>query len=647
MNTCHYFRTFSSVLALLFFVGACAPETTKDSTMIDTTPALIPLEDFFKNSEKSAYALSPNGQYFAYLAPYENRKNIFVQKVGSAESKRVTNVIDRDLSGFFWGNNDRLLYVRDFGGDENFHLFSVTKEGADEKDLTPFDNVRTEIIDNLPEDETHLIIGTNHRNPQIHDPYRLNINTGTLTLLAENPGNISSWITDHQGRLRVAIATNGVNTSILYRATEEEAFQAVLTTNFKEIVYPLYFDFDNVETVYALSNLGRDKVAIIKMNIRTGEELEVIYEHPDVDLTYLSYSRKRQVPTTITYTTWKRQHHFLDKEVEALYTRLHNDLGDYEISITSTNKEEDKFIVRTYSDRSLGAYYFYEKATDELIHITDVSAWLKEDNMAVMKPISYQSRDGLTIHGYLTMPQGGPTKNLPVVVNPHGGPWARDVWGFNPETQFLANRGYAILQMNFRGSTGYGRKFVESAYKQWGLSMQDDITDGVQWLINQGIADPKRVAIYGGSYGGYATLSGITKTPDLYACAIDYVGVSNLFTFMETIPPYWELYREMLYEMVGNPNDEADSIQLRATSPVFHVDKIKVPLLIAQGAKDPRVNQDESDQMVEALQERGVTVEYLLKENEGHGFRNEENRFEFYRTMERFLDQHLNIALKN
>lgn len=609
--------------------------------MNNTAATLIPLEDFFKNPEKSAYSLSPDGQYLAYLAPYKNRKNIFVQQVGSDQSQRVTNVTDRDLSGFFWANNERLMYIRDFGGDENFHLFSVTREGEDEKDLTPFEGVRVEIIDDLPEDDLHLIISTNQRNAQVYDPYRLNINTGELTQLAENPGNISAWITDHQGRLRIATATDGVNTSILYRPTEKDAFETVLSTSFKETVYPLYFDFDDSETVYALSNLGRDKVAIVKMNIRTGEETELIYEHPDVDVTYLSYSRKRKVPTTITYTTWKRQHRFLDKTVEALYQRLHRDLGNYEVAITSTNEAEDKFIVRTYSDRSMGAYYFYELESDQLTHITDVSAWLEEEELAVMKPISYQSRDGLTIHGYLTLPKRGTGKNLPVIVNPHGGPWARDVWAFNPEIQFLANRGYAVLQMNFRGSTGYGRKFLEASYKQWGLSMQDDITDGVNWLIEQGIADPARVAIYGGSYGGYATLSGITKTPDLYACAIDYVGVSNLFTFMQTIPPYWELYREMLYEMVGNPDDETDSLQMRATSPVFHVDKIKVPLLIAQGAKDPRVNQDESDQMVEALKKRGVTVEYLLKENEGHGFRNEENRFEFYKVMERFLGQHL------
>jgi len=256
-----------------------------------------------------------------------------------------------------------------------------------------------------------------------------------------------------------------------------------------------------------------------------------------------------------------------------------------------------------------------------------------------MKPIQYISRDSITIHGYLTLPVGVKAKNLPVVFNPHGGPWARDYWGFNPEVQFLANRGYAVLQMNFRGSTGYGKNFVNISYKQWGRTMQNDITDGVKWLIDQGIADKNRIAIYGGSYGGYATLAGLTLTPDLYACGVDYVGVSNLFTFMNTIPPYWEPMREMFYEMVGHP--VKDSIWLAEVSPVLHADRIKVPLLIAQGANDPRVNKNESDQMVEALKKRGITVEYMVKDNEGHGFRNEENRFDFYRAMEKFLANHI------
>jgi dipeptidyl aminopeptidase/acylaminoacyl peptidase len=360
-----------------------------------------------------------------------------------------------------------------------------------------------------------------------------------------------------------------------------------------------------------------------------------------VDVTFMAYSRKRKVPTTISYITWKRGYKFLDNTVADLYKRLEKELKNVEIVLISTNKDEDKFIIRTYSDRSLGSFYFYDKTKDELVKIADVSPWLSESELANMKPIEYKTRDGLTIHGYLTLPVGVVPKNLPVVVNPHGGPWARDVWTFNPEVQFLANRGYAVLQMNFRGSTGYGRKFWEASFGEWGLKMQDDVTDGVEWLKKQGIADPNRIAIYGGSYGGYCSLAGVTFSPDLYACAIDYVGVSNLFTFMKTIPPYWEPYRKMLYEMVGNPGEITDSLRLRATSPVFHTNRIKVPLLIAQGAKDPRVNQAESDQIVDALKTRNVAVEYILKENEGHGFQNQENRFEFYGRMEKFLEKHL------
>jgi len=641
-NAIKYFRNFVLFTCVLSIFSACQPREQSNTNKMTHK---IPLEDFFKNPKKTAYSLSPNGEYFAFLAPYEDRKNIFVQKIGESEAKQITKVTDRDLSGFFWANDERLIYVRDSGGDENFHLYSITKEGTDLKDLTPFDDVKVDIIDVLENDDEHMIIGMNKRIPQVFDPYRINISTGNLEQIAENPGNISSWITDHNGQLRIAIATDGVNSSVLYRKTEGDDFYTVLTTNFKETVHPMYFDFDNGETVYALSNRGRDKTAVVKLNIATGEELELIFEHPDVDVSYMSYSRQRKVPTTISYVTWKREYKFVDDQVKALYDRLEDTLGAYEVVITSTNKAENKFVVRTYSDRSLGAYYFYDKTTDKLDKITEVSAWLKEEDLAEMKPIKYKSRDGLTINGYLTLPKGIDHKNLPVIVNPHGGPWARDAWTFNPEVQFLANRGYAVLQMNFRGSTGYGRAFWEASFKEWGLKMQDDVTDGVQWLIDQGIADSSRIAIYGGSYGGYCTLAGVTFTPDLYACAIDYVGVSNLFTFMETIPPYWELFLKMLHEMVGDPANEEDNARMKATSPVFHVDKIKAPILIAQGAKDPRVNQDESDQMVAALKERGVAVEYLLKENEGHGFQNQENRFEFYGKMEDFLEKHMSLEL--
>ncbi len=605
-------------------------------------PKQIPLKDFFKNPTATGYQLSPDGKHIAYVAPYKSRMNIYIRPIHSEETTRITSIEDRDISGFFWGNNTRILYVRDFGGDENFHILASNIDGSNDVDLTPFDGVRAQIINDLDQDEDHIIIGLNKRNPQIFDPYRLNVNTGDLEMIAENPGNITSWMVDHAGKIRIAIATDGVNESIMYRATEQEEFRIILTTNFRETLAPLFFTFDN-QYIYAASNLGRDKSAIIKFDIANNQELEEIYAHPEVDVTELHYSKKKKQLSSIAYTTWKRQFHFLSEERAALQKRFQQKL-DGQVGIVSYNKNEDILLLRTYSDRSLGAYYIYNSNKDTLQKIAEVSPWLPEGELSEMKPIQYQSRDGLTIHGYLTLPKGLPAENLPIVVNPHGGPWVRDNWGFNPEIQFLANRGYAVLQMNYRGSTGYGRAFWEAGFKKWGLEMQDDITDGVNWLIEKGIADKDKVAIYGGSYGGYATLAGITLTPDVYACAIDYVGVSNLFTFMNTIPPYWEPYRATLYAMVGNPDDPADHKRMKATSPVYHIDKIKAPLLIAQGAKDPRVAQAESDQMVEALRKNGIDVIYLLKENEGHGFRNEENKFEFYEAMENFLNKYLKIS---
>ncbi len=393
--------------------------------------------------------------------------------------------------------------------------------------------------------------------------------------------------------------------------------------------------------MYALSNLGRDKLAVVKYDLKENKEVEEIYINSEVDVSGISYSDKRKVLTSINYTDTKLNRKYLDVQTEQLFSKLDNDIGtDNEYHISSTNKDEDKYLIYVANDKSRGSYYFYDQETDSLSLIADLSPWLNPDHLASMEPISYTSRDGLKIHGYLTLPVGREAKNLPVVIHPHGGPWGRDTWGYNSGVQLLANRGYAVLQMNFRGSTGYGKEFWKISFKQWGQAMQDDVTDGVTWLIDQGIADPDRIAIYGGSYGGYATLAGITNTPDLYAAAVDYVGVSNLFTFMETIPPYWEPYKKMLYEMVGDPNTK-DSIMMKANSPVFHVDKIKAALFVAQGANDPRVAQDESDQMVEALEKNGVIVQYMLKENEGHGFRNEENRFDFYRAMTEFLEKNL------
>jgi dipeptidyl aminopeptidase/acylaminoacyl peptidase len=621
------------LLALPFSALAQKKAQTKDSLA-----PLIPLRDFFRNPTKVGYSLSPNGEYLAFLQPWENRLNIFFEKIGSGQATRVTSAKARDITGYAWKGNNRLVYIQDTGGDENYRLYAVGTDGSNPKDLTPFEKVRAQIIDRLEQNENEILVGLNKRDPRIFDVYRINVNSGEMQMIAENPGNYTGWATDWDGKLRIAVTTDGVNNTLMFRNTEADKFAPVITTSFKETIAPLLFTPDNKQ-LYVATNIGRDKTAIVKYDVENKKELEKVFEHPEVDVNTLLSSRKRRAITGVSYNTDKTHYYFIDKQRADLQKDLERRLPGYEVRLAGCNQEEDKCLVRTFTDRSLGAYYFYDLKSKDFRKLADVSPWLNDQDLVPMKPIQYQSRDGLTIHGYLTLPKGVPARNLPVVVNPHGGPWARDSWGYNPEVQFLANRGYAVLQMNFRGSTGYGRKFWEASFKQWGKTMQDDITDGVQWLIKQGIADPKRIGIYGGSYGGYATLAALVYTPDLYAVGVDYVGVSNLFTFLKAIPPYWKPYLEMFYEMVGNP--EKDKDLLTAASPIFQADKIKAPLLIAQGANDPRVNKGESDQMVEALKKRGIEVPYMVKANEGHGFANEENRFDFYRAMEEFLGKHL------
>ena len=600
----------------------------------------LPLRDFFRNPAQTLFQLSPNGRYLSWLAPHERRLNVFVRPVAGGEPTRVTSETARDISGYFW-KGERIVYVKDAGGDENFHVVTVGLDGGEQRDLTPGEKVKADVVDILENDDDHLILSHNRRDETVFDVFRVNATTGEETLVAQNPGNIISWGTDHDGKLRVAGTSDGVNTSLLYRDSESEDFRPILTTSFKETVAPLFFTFDN-RRLYVVSNRGRDKAAIFEFDPATAKEEALLVDSPEVDVEALFYSRKRKVLTSARWTTWKVQRKFFDAQTEAMYRDVEARLPGYEVTFTSGNRDEDKFVVAATSDRTLGKRYLYDRNARTLDLLADVAPWLPEDVLSLMKPIEFKARDGLAIHGYLTLPKDAAPRNLPVVVNVHGGPWARDVWGFNPEVQFLADRGYAVLQINFRGSTGYGRRFWEASFREWGRKMQDDVTDGTQWLVDQGIADPARIAIYGGSYGGYPTLAGLAFTPDLYAAGIDYVGVSNLLTFMKAIPPYWKPMLAMLQEMVGDM--EKDEAMLRAASPVFSADKITAPLLIAQGAKDPRVVKSESDQMVEAMRKRGVEVEYLVKDNEGHGFRNEENRFEFYEAMERFLAKHIGAA---
>ena len=631
-----------SLIILTFSLFSCTFENTKQKINAIVIAKQIPLEDFFKNPEKSSYQISPDGGFYSFMAPYKNRMNIFIQKIGDSSATQLTFEEARDIAGYFWPNNEQIVFLKDEGGDENFHLFGVNIDGSNPISFTDFDGVRAQIIDDLPDQKDFVVIGLNKRNKQVFDPYRLNLKTGETSMLAENPGNIQGWMFDHDGKLRIATAiVDGVNQSILYRENEEDEFKTIITTNFKEGFNPQFFTFDN-KNIIGSSNLGRDKYVIVEFDPITAKEVRVLYANDNYDVNGVGYSRKRKVITAAYFESWKSERHYFDSTSKAIFEKIQKQLSGYEIGITAINKDENIIILRTYSDKSLGSYYIYNSDDDKMEKIVEVSPWIDENEMSNQLPIDYQSRDGLKINGYLTLPKGynmENAKNLPVVINPHGGPWARDSWGFNPEIQFLANRGYAVLQMNFRGSTGYGRKFFEASFKKWGREMQDDITDGTQWLIDKGIADSARIAIYGGSYGGYATLMGLVKEPQMYAAGVDYVGVSNMFTFMKTIPPYWEPMLEMMYEMVGDV--EKDSAMLREVSPVFHVDKIKAPLFIAQGKNDPRVNVDESDQMVKAMKDKGIKVEYLVKNNEGHGFRNEENKFDFYRAMEKFLNKQL------
>ena len=604
-----------------------------------------PLRDFFKKPEQTNFRISPDGKTLGFMQPYETRMNIFVQpidKVGTKDGiKRVTSETARDIAGYFLKSSTQALYVKDFGGDENYHVVAVDVTTGTVRDLTPHEGVQASILDALVDDDEHILVTHNKRDKKIFDVYRINIKTGEETLAAQNPGNFTGWVTDHAGKIRAATATDGVTTSLFYRDSEADTFKSLLTTNFREGVAPVGWTADN-KLMYVSSNRGRDKSALFEFDPKTAKEGKLIYEHPEVDVSALAWSRARKVYTYTTVDVDKAVPVFFDKESERIYKSLQAKLGNYEIGAGGGTKDEQTLIVAAYNDRTPGARYLYDVKADKLTKLADINPAIAEADMAEMKPVKYTARDGLVIRGYLTLPKGVAAKNLPVIINPHGGPWARDQWGYNREIQFLANRGYAVLQMNFRGSTGFGRKFLEASFKQWGLAMQDDITDGVEWLIKEGIADPKRIAIYGASYGGYATLMGITKTPDLYAAAVDYVGVSNMFSFMKTIPPYWKPFLEMMTEMVGDA--EKDKAQLTLTSPALNADKIKTPLFVAQGAKDPRVVKAESDQMVEALKKRGVDVDYMVKDNEGHGFRNQENQFEFYEDMEKFLAKHLKKA---
>ncbi|WP_248924794.1 prolyl oligopeptidase family serine peptidase [Paenibacillus hamazuiensis] len=619
---------------LVLFLNRAMPQSEQNGQE-------IPLTDFLRGSDRTGYDVSPNGKLTAYVQTYNNHNQLYVKKAGEDEGTRVTRLEKREIVGFFWFSDERIVYMTDLYGTENFHIHSVNADGTEDKDLTPFDGKRAELMDNISYLDGHeddLLIRLNKISSRLFDVYNLNTKTGELKLVVENPGNVTSWLSDIYGRVRIAMATEGTDTKVLYRDKETGPFTPLLTASFGDSFIPVQFSLDGSE-LYALSNIGRDKLALVKFGLNTKQIIETIYENKDADVTDFVFSYKKKTILAVEYETDKLHYHYLDKEFEELNKEISDKLSGQQFVILGNPLPDTKVKLKTISDVSAGTYYFYNRKTKELEKIADVRPWLDKSKMAEMKAVSYSSRDGLTIHGYLTVPKGAEPKNLPVVMLPHGGPWLRDSWGFDPEVQLLASRGYAVLQVNFRGSTGYGKAFFNAGNKQWGQTMQNDITDGVQWLIREGIANPKKIAIYGASYGGYAALAGMTFTPDLYAAGVDYMGPSSLTTFLDSMPPYWEPDRGVMYARVGDP--EKDKQMMDAYSPVLHVDNIKAPILFVQGADDPRVNKKESDQMVMALRKNGIDASYMIKNGEGHGFRSLDNRIDFYTALLKFLDNHL------
>lgn len=603
----------------------------------------IPMEDFFRIPEKCGFQLSPDGTRYSWLEPRQGQLNIYIAEIGGAEGKRITSSAERDIGHYGWLSDDQLFYMQDQGGDENYHLFLISLQDDQVKDMTPFEGVRchlTSIIDeNALED---LFITLNKRDKRVFDLYRLDRETGEITLVSENPGSIFDWRSDHQEKLRLALEEEGTLNRVLYRETEQDAWKTIFETDFHDHVIPLEFTDDNSK-LYIISDLCRDKLALYEYDLKTAQQ-KLIYEQEDanvLDIIY-SYNRDELLGVYYSYSGDKLQRHFFDKETEDFYNMLQAQFPGLFVDIASKTYDENRMILSVSSDRVPERLYHYDKdEPGKFTLLSDRYSWLREEQLAEMKPISYSARDGLTIHGFLTLPVGVEPEKLPVIVVVHGGPEYNDIWNYSARVQFFANRGMAVLQVNYRISTCDGKAFWQAGFKQWGLKQQDDITDGVKWLIDQGIADPERIAIFGASYGGYAVLMGLIKTPELFACGVDYVGITSLFTLFDSLPPHWEISRKRLYETIGNP--ETDAEQFKATSPVFLADKIQAPLFIAQGANDPRVVKAQSDAMVEALRKRGVAVQYMVKENEGHGFRNEENRLDFYRAVEEFLTKYLNL----
>ncbi len=618
------------ICVLLSVLFAC---TNKEQAVVRR----IPVEDFFKNPEKSNMMISPDGSSISYIQNYKNRANLFCQSLNGDESRQLTFDTIRGISNYLWVDTNRLIYLYDIDGKENYHLFSIYKDGSNKVDLTPYDDVRMRFIDMPPINNSEIYIGLNKRKKEVFDLYKINLNTGGLRLVLENPGNISYWKQDWQGDIRLAVATDGVNEKILFKKDKNAAFKEVISLNFKETLYPICFT-ENGTSVYALSNLNRDKVALVIFDLLLAKETEVIYQHNDVDITDMGFSYQTKQPLFATFRQNNFQTHYLNNNLNKIEKTIKNTYAGSSYSIINYTLNDDKFLIKIFSDRNIGTYCLFDLKNNKLTEIAKMSPWLKEEELANTTPFDFTSRDGIKINAYLTLPKFKQDR-YPLIVLAHPYLWQRTKWAYNPEVQFFANRGYAVVSVNHRGVDGFGKKFTELGFKEVGRKMQDDYTDAVYYLISEGIVDTSRIGIYGMSFGGYFALNGLIRDSGLYKCAASYSGFTNLFSYIKEIPPYYKQYLDMVYEMIGNP--EKDVEYLRECSPVFHTDYINVPVFIAHGEKDQRMSVSEINLFVKALKKKELKVNYFLLNDEGHTFRIEENKISLYSELEMFFEENL------
>ncbi len=608
-------------------------------------PEVIPVSAFFDNPEIAGPQISPDGQWLSYLKAYRGKLNVFVRPIGSEDETQITADTLRPIRQYFWSvDGSKILYAQDRGGNENFHVYAAPVDGTptpEARDLTPFEDARAVIFAVPDEAPERILVGLNRRNPQVFDPYWLDLASGDLSMVAENPGRHSNYLLDHNLKLRVATGQNMQGgTDIFARPDEQSEWHLVASYPADENVSAIRFNKDDRRLYISTDDGDADLSRLALMDLETGD-VETVESDPEgaVDFGGAVFSEITDELIATVYVADTVRYYFKDSEWAEDFQKVRA-LHDGSPGLTSTTLDERELVVTFDDPQDPGATYLFDRDSGEGQFLFRPRPGLEDYRLAGMRPVSFQARDGLTIHGYLSTPPGVAAENLPMVLLVHGGPWARDTWGYQPEAQLLANRGYAVLQVNYRGSTGYGKAFLNAAVHEWAGAMHNDLVDGVQWAIDQGIADPARVGIYGGSYGGYATLVGLTFTPEVFACGLDYVGPSSLITLINSFPAYWRPFLEgTFYRHVGDPSNVDDIEDMQSRSPLNFVDRIEDPIMIVQGANDPRVTKRESDQMAVALRDRGIPVTYLLAPNEGHGFANADNRMALYRSMEVFFGQ--------